>query len=126
VAVAIDPERQLLNGAPSLLGVCIDRLELERGHHVLHVGCGLGYYSAVMAHCVGPAGGVVAIEVDADLASRARAALAHLLQVAVRTGDGSQLPDQSFEYPAFKRLRRDPHEESAGCWLHGPRFCLSA
>lgn len=213
VAVAIDPERQLFNGVPSLLGVCIDRLEIGPGQRVLHIGCGLGYYSAVMAHCVGPAGGVVAIEVDADLASRARAALAHLPQVAVRTGDGSQLPDESFDailvnagvthpleawldalspcgrmilpltatmpalgtigkgplvlvtrrdadfeaklvtvvaiysaegirddglnarigkalmrgqYPNINRLRRDTHEESAGCWLHGPRFCLAA
>ena len=54
VAVAIDPERQLFNGAPSLLGVCIDRLELGPGSACCMSGCGLGYYSAVMAHCVGP------------------------------------------------------------------------
>ena len=38
VAVAIDPERQLFNGAPSVLASCIDRLSLGRGQRVLHVG----------------------------------------------------------------------------------------
>ena len=30
------------------------------------------------------------------------------------------------QYPNINRLRRDTHEESAGCWLHAPRFCLAA
>src|SRR5919108_1479282 len=47
VAVAIDPARQLFNGAPSVLALCIDRLELGPGQRVLHIGCGLGYYSAL-------------------------------------------------------------------------------
>ena len=29
-------------------------------------------------------------------------------------------------YPAFRRLRRDAHDESQACWFHGPGFCLSA
>jgi protein-L-isoaspartate(D-aspartate) O-methyltransferase len=29
-------------------------------------------------------------------------------------------------FPAFTRLRRDAHEASAACWLHGAGFCLSA
>jgi protein-L-isoaspartate(D-aspartate) O-methyltransferase len=97
VAVAIDPERQLFNGAPSLIGLCLDRLELAPGHRVLHIGCGLGYYSAVMARCVGPAGHVAAIEVDAGLAGRARDALTSLPQVTVYTGDGGRLPDERFD-----------------------------
>lgn len=52
LSIAIDPERQLFNGAPSLLALCIDRLAIRSGARVLHVGCGLGYYSALMAHCV--------------------------------------------------------------------------
>jgi protein-L-isoaspartate(D-aspartate) O-methyltransferase len=28
--------------------------------------------------------------------------------------------------PSFTRLRRDAHDESPACWLHGSRFCLSA
>jgi protein-L-isoaspartate(D-aspartate) O-methyltransferase len=29
-------------------------------------------------------------------------------------------------WPTFKRLRRDPHEPSASCWLHGDSFCFTA
>jgi protein-L-isoaspartate(D-aspartate) O-methyltransferase len=29
-------------------------------------------------------------------------------------------------WPTFTRLRRDTHDESPACWLHGSNFCLSA
>ena len=28
--------------------------------------------------------------------------------------------------PSFTRLRRDAHEPTATCWLHGDTFCFSA
>jgi protein-L-isoaspartate(D-aspartate) O-methyltransferase len=97
VAVAIDPARQLFNGAPSLLGLCIDRLELAPGQRVLHVGCGLGYYSAVMARCVGPDGAIVAVEVDVHLADTARERLAPFSNVTVYCDDGRQPPEGPFD-----------------------------
>src|SRR5262245_59776950 len=63
VSIAIDPDRQLFNGAPSLLANCIERLALRPGERVLHIGCGPGYYTALMAQCVGKTGRVVALEV---------------------------------------------------------------
>jgi protein-L-isoaspartate(D-aspartate) O-methyltransferase len=30
------------------------------------------------------------------------------------------------QFPRLNRLRRDPHDESGECWLHGSGFCLSA
>jgi protein-L-isoaspartate(D-aspartate) O-methyltransferase len=75
-SIAIDPERQLFNGAPSFLAKMIDGLALTRGARVLHIGAGTGYYSAVMAHVVGASGQVVAVEVDESLAAKARANLA--------------------------------------------------
>jgi protein-L-isoaspartate(D-aspartate) O-methyltransferase len=89
IAVAIDPARQLFNGQPGTLGVWLDTLELARGGRVLHVGCGLGYYTAVIAECVGPAGRVVAYEVDAALAAEARRNLASWSWVDARHGDAS-------------------------------------
>ena len=56
IAVAIDPERHLFNGQPATLGVWIDTLELAPASRVLHIGAGLGYYTAVMAECVGAGG----------------------------------------------------------------------
>jgi protein-L-isoaspartate(D-aspartate) O-methyltransferase len=84
-SIAIDPERQLFNGAPSFLSSLIDRLSLTSGGRVLHIGAGLGYYSAVMAHSVGPSGRVVAVEVDGALAAEARANLASMPWVEVRS-----------------------------------------
>jgi protein-L-isoaspartate(D-aspartate) O-methyltransferase len=216
IAVAIDPQRMLFNGQPATLGVWLDALDLVPGARVLHVGCGLGYYTAVMAHCVGPTGRVVALEVDEALAGEARVNLASLAWVEARHADGSGPLRETFDailvnagvthplevwldsvavggrmvlpltgtmpamgatigkglvllltrleagdfavrvlsfvaiysalglrdagmnerlgkamtggsigWQALKRLRRDPHEQAAGCWLHGPHFCLS-
>jgi protein-L-isoaspartate(D-aspartate) O-methyltransferase len=96
-SIAIDIERHLFNGAPGLVASWIDVLQLTRGAHVLHVGAGLGYYSALMAHTVGPAGRVVAIEIDPVLASEARGNLASAGHVEVRMDDGSAALDQPFD-----------------------------
>src|SRR5919198_4137946 len=45
IAVAIDPARQLFNGQPGTLAIWMDALDLAPGARVLHVGCGLGYYT---------------------------------------------------------------------------------
>ncbi len=215
IAVAIDSDRRLFNGQPATLGVWMDALGLVPGMRVLHVGCGLGYYTAVMAHVVGPRGHVVAFEVDSALAIEASRNLADTPWVEVRHGDASQ-PDGRFEsilvnagvthpldawldaladggrlilplttalpgmastigkglvfvvtkesaqsfgvrtvgvvavysaigirdeemnsrlgkalmagptaWSAVSRLRRDDHEASASCWLHGRNCCLS-
>ena len=90
VAVALDAASQLFNGAPGLLAMAIDALELRPGERVLHVGAGTGYFTALTAHCVGPSGRVVAVEIDADLAGRAAASLATMPWVEVRRGDASE------------------------------------
>ncbi len=221
LAIAIEPERQLFNGAPSLLALCVDALNLAPGKRVLHLGCGSGYYTALMADVVGPSGHVVALEIDAGLAAQARANLASIRWVDVRHDDGagqsrltpavcdqpfdailinagvthpqpswlesltlgghlvfpltSTMPGtgpigkgpmilvtrtsdpQSFEarvltfvaifsalglrdathetalgqtlarapFGPIRRLRRDPHDRTGACWLHGDTFCLT-
>ena len=90
ILVAIDPGRHLNNGQPSYLAFCIDSLDLAEGDRVLHVGCGVGYYTAIMAEVVGTSGHVTGVEIDADLASRARENLAYLGQVKVAHGDGGK------------------------------------
>ena len=89
LAVAIDPERQLFNGQPGTLAVWIDTLDLAAGMRVLHIGAGLGYYTAVLAECVGTSGRVVAYEIDDVLTRDAVRNLAPYAQVELRHGDGS-------------------------------------
>lgn len=96
-AIAIDPTRQLFNGPPSLLVSFIDRLRLAPGSRVLHVGTGLGYYTALIARTVGPEGRVVGIEVDEELAARARGNLADMPWVDLRTGDARGPFDDAFD-----------------------------
>jgi protein-L-isoaspartate(D-aspartate) O-methyltransferase len=92
IGVAIDPERQLFNGQPATLAPWIDALELAPGRRVLHVGAGLGYYTAVMAQCVGSGGRVLAFEADPALADQARRNLASMPWVEVRP-DASSRPE---------------------------------
>jgi protein-L-isoaspartate(D-aspartate) O-methyltransferase len=216
IGVAIDPSRQLFNGHPGTIAPWIDALDLAPGGRVLHVGCGLGYYTAVLAHAVGSSGRIVAFEADDILANRARANLQSYAQVDARCGDASGQLDGQFDavlvnaglthppdnwldavtpggklvlpltgtmaamgsnigkgivllltkqdsgdfavrslgfaaiysaigvrdagmndqlgkammagpmrWQGITRLRRDAHEPSESCWLHGATFCLS-
>jgi protein-L-isoaspartate(D-aspartate) O-methyltransferase len=88
VLVAIDPARTLNNGMPSLWARIFDHLGLSEGGRVLQVGAGTGYYTAVLAEIVGTRGRVTAVEIDGELAARARDNLAPWPQVEVVAGDG--------------------------------------
>ena len=89
VAIAIDVDRNLYNGQPSLIARWIDELAIAPGEHVLHIGCGSGYFTSLIAHVVGPAGRVDALDVDAELAVRARVSLSDQPWVHVRHSNGS-------------------------------------
>jgi protein-L-isoaspartate(D-aspartate) O-methyltransferase len=214
VLVALDPERNLNNGQPSGIALWLDALDPRPGERFVHVGCGVGYYTAIAAEVVGPGGRVLALEVDAGLAARARANLAGYgwvevvaadgaaydpgpadalfvnagatqlqavwldalcpggrlmvpltfaadpaasnpgngLMLKVTRGDGAVWParfvspvgifpcqgartpegNQRFRealvkgtWTTVRSLRRDPHEKTDACWLHGDGFCLS-
>jgi protein-L-isoaspartate(D-aspartate) O-methyltransferase len=89
VLIAIDEERRLNNGQPSLWARMYDHLGLSRGDHVVHIGAGTGYYSAILAEIVGGAGRVTAVETDPTLAPRASENLAAgWPQAAVFEADG--------------------------------------
>src|SRR5262245_60409686 len=68
VLVAIDAARALNNGEPASLARWLDALDLTAGSRSAHIGCGVGYYSAIAAEVVGTEGQVLAIEIDAMLA----------------------------------------------------------
>jgi protein-L-isoaspartate(D-aspartate) O-methyltransferase len=97
LSVGIDPTRMLFNGAPGFVSFLIDSLALTAGARVLHVGCGLGYYTALIARVVGPSGHVVAMEVEEPLAIGARANLGDIPWVEVRREDATSLGDASYD-----------------------------
>jgi protein-L-isoaspartate(D-aspartate) O-methyltransferase len=89
VVVVLDRARDINNGQPAALARWIDALGLKPGHRVYHLGCGVGYYTAIMAEVVGPTGAVVGVEYEEDLAGRARANLAAYPNVGVHRADGA-------------------------------------
>lgn len=90
VLVAIDARRKLDTGLPSLWAHFIDLLDVGDKDHVVQIGCGLGYFSAVLSKIVGPKGSVRAIECDERLAARAANFLRAYRNVEVVQGDGCE------------------------------------
>jgi len=64
-------------------------MDLKPGDRVYHLGCGVGYYTAIMAEVVGPKGSVVGIELHSQLAARAKENLSGYLNVTVHEGNGA-------------------------------------
>jgi protein-L-isoaspartate(D-aspartate) O-methyltransferase len=90
VLIALDETRGINNGQPSLWAFLFNQIDIRAGEEMLHLGCGTGYYSAIAAELVGSTGKVAAIEIDATLAEKARAALAPWPQVMVSNADGAR------------------------------------
>jgi len=84
VVVALDAGRHLNNGEPSGLAAWLDALDVGRGIRFLHIGCGAGYYTAVVAHAASPQGVVLALEADPELTDPAQKNLVDYVNVEVR------------------------------------------
>lgn len=97
VLVALDPARRLNNGEPAALARWLDALDPAPRERFLHVGCGVGYYTAIVAEAVSGGGTVVGVEVDRDLAERARGNLAPYANAEVRCEDGSGVVGDAFD-----------------------------
>jgi protein-L-isoaspartate(D-aspartate) O-methyltransferase len=91
VLVGIIPERNLNNGQPSFLASLVAAAAPKPGEHAVHIGAGVGYYTAILHRLVGRKGRVTAIEFDTGLAARLTANFATARNVTVIHGDGSQI-----------------------------------
>jgi protein-L-isoaspartate(D-aspartate) O-methyltransferase len=89
VLIALDEKRRLNIGEPLLWARHFDRIDLKDGDHVLQIGAGSGYYTAILAELVGREGRVDGIEIDAPLAAAAEHNLAAWPMAHVRLGDAS-------------------------------------
>ncbi|MQA13132.1 MAG: methyltransferase domain-containing protein [Pseudonocardiaceae bacterium] len=76
---------------PTIMALMLGHLETRPGQSVLEIGTGTGYNAALLAHHLGVET-VTTIEVDAELADRARRALIGIGfgDVTVITGDGAE------------------------------------
>ena len=89
VLVALDERRMLNNGEPQALLSFLDSLTLSAGDRFLHIGCGVGYYTAIAARAVAPHGTVVGVEIDPTLAARAKLNLRSYEAVTVAINNGA-------------------------------------
>jgi protein-L-isoaspartate(D-aspartate) O-methyltransferase len=96
VLVALDPDRGINNGEPAALLRWLDRLDPSPGQRFLHLGCGIGYYTAIVAEAMGT-GAVVGVELLPRLAERARRNLEPYRNASVVTGDATEFSDGPFD-----------------------------
>jgi protein-L-isoaspartate(D-aspartate) O-methyltransferase len=87
--IALDPARNINNGEPGLHIALLKHLAPQPGSHVVQIGVGGGYYTAIIARLVQPGGRVTAIECDEELARRAAQNLADEPSVQVIGADGT-------------------------------------
>jgi protein-L-isoaspartate(D-aspartate) O-methyltransferase len=71
VLVALDRKHGINNGEPALHAAWLALVDPQPGEHVVHVGAGSGYYTAILALLVAPDGRVDAFEVHEGLAADA-------------------------------------------------------
>ncbi len=72
VGVCLDLPRALNTGNPARIARFLEAVDIKPGETVFHIGCGLGYFSAIMAELVGENGCVIAAEIDPGLRAQAR------------------------------------------------------
>ncbi|HEY3908465.1 MAG TPA: rRNA adenine N-6-methyltransferase family protein [Stellaceae bacterium] len=87
----IIPERGLNNGQPWLHALLIAAAAPLPGEHVVHIGAGVGYYTAILLHMAGAGGRATAIEFDPGLAERLKANFVGQPNMHVLQGDGAKV-----------------------------------
>jgi methyltransferase of FxLD system len=74
---------------PAIMAKMLELLDVQPGNRVLEIGAGTGYNAALLAHLTGPSGRVTSIDIDADLARKARRALRDAeARATIVAGDG--------------------------------------
>jgi protein-L-isoaspartate(D-aspartate) O-methyltransferase len=103
-----------------MMAVMLDQLGLAPGQRVLEIGTGTGYNAALLAHLVADQRSVVTIEVDREVAGRARATLAGAGYggITVLCADGALSPPQQ---APFDRII-----VTAGAWDIPPAWLARA
>ncbi len=98
--LALDSARGLNIGMPGAHAYWLSGCAVKEGETVIQIGAGSGYYTAILAHLVGPGGRVHAYEIDERLAGLARENLKDIAHTDVRdrSGIASDLPKADVIY----------------------------
>jgi len=115
VVVALDENREINNGAPGLWARLFQEAQPQAGERILHLGCGTGYYTAVLAELAGSNGYVHGVEVEPQLAERAKEALAPWPNVTVVCSEGMSISPESWDMIIVSAGTTHPFET----WLAG-------
>jgi methyltransferase of FxLD system len=76
---------------PAIMAKMLELLDVQPGDRVLEIGAGTGYNAALLAHLTGPSGRVTSIDIDAELARKARRALRDAgARATIVAGDGRE------------------------------------
>jgi protein-L-isoaspartate(D-aspartate) O-methyltransferase len=81
---------------PAIMAIMLEQLDAQPGQGVLEIGAGTRYNAALLAHIVGPAGRVVAVDIDPDTVEAAR----HHLDTAGFERVQVICSDRSLGYPS--------------------------
>jgi protein-L-isoaspartate(D-aspartate) O-methyltransferase len=105
---------------PGMIAQMLELLEPRTGDHVLEIGTGTGYNAALLAEIVGSSGSVTTIELDRELADRARETLEELgySNVRVLVDDGTH-PCESAAYDRLVVTART--DDIAAAWWEALR-----
>jgi protein-L-isoaspartate(D-aspartate) O-methyltransferase len=116
--VSLGTAEPINNGQPSLHALCLHALAIRKGEAVVHVGAGMGYYTAVLSRLVGDEGRVDAYEIVAELAERATENLAEYANVRVHARSGARGPLPECDVLYVNAGATEP----LACWLDALRI----
>jgi len=88
ILVALDRNKGIHNGLPSLHAQSFDALKIKQGEFIAHVGAGTGYYSAILGYLTGKTGQVVAYEIEPTVLQVASEYLASYSNITLKAESG--------------------------------------
>lgn len=87
IVIALLPDKRLNNGQPRLHARCLTSAGVKPGERIVHIGCGTGYYTAILAELTGCGGSVTALDIEPELAAAAARNLSAWGHVSVACGN---------------------------------------